>query len=357
MRRLALPAALSLLAWAGCNPDYPNPFADATQTATAVPPAGAAVVFTSDAWNSTAGRGRELMAVSLDGTGLTRLTFCDNGADRLCDTRQAALAADRERAAVLRALDSNSDGRVDQDEPAALIYVDLERSGEAELVASSARVTGVDWSPTADLLVYSAEGGGGEDLFRTDPTRPTPENAQNTANLTCPGSALQPGACDTALSERRGRIDDSGSVAVFERTTVPGPTEVWVFQTSTQLFRVTTATAGGAPLQGTPYREGADADPDFAPDGRTVAFRHLVAAIGRGHWQIRSSQVNAAGLTTIVAGAAWRGAPDWGQGGIVFPETDASGTRLVLIQPDGSGRRELVRFPPDFRIDNPRWLR
>ncbi len=357
MRRIALPATLSLLAFVSCNPDYPNPFDDATRTPTAQPPPGSALVFTSDAWAGSPGRGRELMAVALDGSGVTRLTFCDNGADRLCDTSHAALARDRERAAVLRTLDANADGRIDSADAAALLYVDLLRQAEAELVPASARVTGVDWSPTADLLVYSAEGGGGQDLFRTDPSRPTADNAQNTANLTCPGSALRPGICDTTLSERRGRIDDSGSVAVFERTILPGPTEVWIFQTSTSLFRVTTAPAGGAPLPGTTYLVGSDADPDYAPDGRSVVFRHLVAAGGRGQWQIRTALLNGTGLTTVADGELWRGAPDWGADGIVFPESDASGVRLVLVQPDGSGRREIVRFGAGFRIDHPRWLR
>ncbi len=353
--RVLLPTLPLLI---GCNPQYPNPFEDATQTPTVPPPPGTALVFTSDAWATAPGRGRELMAVALDGGGLTRLTFCDDGASRLCDTGEAALAPDQLRAAVRRALDTNGDGRVaDPGDDASLVYVDLSRQGEAELLAASARVSGVDWSPAADLLVYSANGGGGEDLFRTNPQRPTADNAQGTVNLSCPGVGTTPGSCDASVAERRGRIDDTGSIAAFERTVGDGPTEVWIFQTTVQQFRITAAPLGGAPLAGSPYREGSDADPDFSPDGRSVVFRHLASVQGRGSWEIRQAAVNGTSLATLVSGAAWRGAPDWGQDGIVFPESDAASTRLVLIQPDGSGRRELVSFPAGYRIDNPRWLR
>ena len=55
---------------------------------------------------------------------------------------------------------------------------------------------------------------------------------------------------------------------------------------------------------------------------------------------IRSDGAN---LTTIATGAAYRGAPDWGKAGIVFVESDAAAgeSRLVLVQPDGSGRRVI----------------
>lgn len=337
----------------GCNPEYPNPFDDPTQTQTSPPPAGAALVFTTDGWSATAGRGRELMSVAKDGGGLTRLTFCDDGGDRRCDTIEAALASDRQRAAVRRVLDTNADGRLDDGDGVALRYVDLAGQAEAELLPATSRVSGIDWSPAADLLLYSAPVEGIEDLFRTNPVRPTQDNAQDTVNLSCPSA----GACDAAIADRRGRIDDGGSVATFERTTPDGATEIWIFQTNTAQFRVTTAAAGGALLPGTPYRAGSDADPDFAPDGRSIVFRHLTVNDGRGQWEIRRVAVNGTSLATLVSGPAWRGAPDWGPDGIVFPEADASGTRLVLVQPDGSGRRVIASFPAGVRVDNPRWLR
>lgn len=353
MPRPLLPALLLAPLLAGCDQDYPNPFDDANQTPTSPPPAGSALVFTTDGWSAAPGRGRELMAVALDGGGLTRLTFCDDGGDRRCDTIEAALARDRQRAALRRVADTNSDGRLDDADGVSLQYVDLVRQAEAELLPASARVTGIDWSPAADLLVYSAPFDGAEDLFRTNPVRPTADNAQETLNLSCPGA----GACDTSVADRRARIDDSGTVATFERATADGASEVWIFQTTASQSRVTTAPTGGALLPGTPYRAGSDADPDYAPDGRSIAFRHLAASEGRGRWEIRRVAVNGTALTALVAGAGWRGAPDWGPDGIVFPEADALGTRLVLIQPDGSGRRVITSFPLGVRLDYPRWLR
>jgi len=353
MRRLLL--CLGLLPVAACNSEYPNPFEDPSLTNTVPPPEGSALVFTTDGWSTAPGRGRELMAVAADGSGLTRLTFCDDGSTRLCDSAEAAVAPDGVRVAVRRALDTNGDGRADDADDASLVYVDLARQAQAELVSASVRVSGVDWSPSADLLVYSGQGVGGEDLFRTNVQRPTDDNAQQTIDLSCPGGA---GTCDATLSERRGRINDAATLAVFERTAGPGAaSEVWVFQTNTAQTQVTSVPAGGAPLPGTPYREGSDADPDYAPAGTQVVFRHLGAATGRGQWEIRIASTDGSGLTTLAGGAAWRGAPDWGPLGIVFPEADASGTRLVLVQPDGSGRRTIVSFPAGVRLDNPRWLR
>ena len=61
-------------------------------------------------------------------------------------------------------------------------------------------------------------------------------------------------------------------------------------------------------------------------------------------------------FTTIVTGAAYRGAPVWGLKGIVFSEADSSSSRLVVVQPDGSGRQVLVTLGSSFDISYPRWL-
>jgi hypothetical protein len=61
---------------------------------------------------------------------------------------------------------------------------------------------------------------------------------------------------------------------------------------------------------------------------------------------------------TVVTGAAFRGAPDWGKAGILFVETDAAAdeSRLVLVQPDGSGRTVLRTEPAAYRMAGPRFL-
>ena len=54
----------------------------------------------------------------------------------------------------------------------------------------------------------------------------------------------------------------------------------------------------------------------------------------------------------------YRGAPDWGKDGIVFVETDAAAgeSRLVVVQPDGSGRKVVRTEASGFRMGAPRWI-
>lgn len=361
---MGLRAAASLLFLAAlgtaCNTSYPNPFENAEASPTAIPPPDAALVFTGNGHASQPGGSRELFAVAEEGGTATRLTFCSSTGS--CDTSEAAFASDRERVAVRRAAeDTNGDGKLTAEDGEALVYVDLARQVEAILVSADRRVTGVDWSPVEDLLVYSAQGIGGEDLFRTTPIRPTPDNAQQTRNLTCsavPGTTTPD--CDPAIRERRPRIDPTGTVAAFERIDATGKARIFIFQSSSSLVPVTTGGPGSEPLAGTPYVVGSDADPDYSPDGGSLVFRRLTATGngGRGTWDVLTVRVDGTGLAILASGAAWRGAPDWGPGGIVFPEQDqATGIpRLVLVQPDGSGRREVVSLAAGFELAAPRWL-
>src|SRR5262249_12075840 len=155
-----------------------NPFAGAARTVP--PPEGAALLFTSGVWSTSPGAPRELYSVSLDGSAVTQLTFCNdlvNGI--LCDSAEVSSAPDRLRVAVRRAsVDSNGDGVVNEADGTALTFVDLKRGVEAVLVPASRRVSGVDWAPNGDIIVYSSlpAGGGSEDLFRID------FNGQNDTN-------------------------------------------------------------------------------------------------------------------------------------------------------------------------------
>ena len=116
-------------------------------------------------------------------------------------------------------------------------------------------------------------------------------------------------------------------------------------------------TSGGRdPRCGTLYFVGADADPDFSPDARSVVFRRLTATGngGLGTWDVLTTSTDGSGLSVVASGPAFRGAPDWGPQGIVFAEVDvAAGTsQLVVIQPDGSGRRAIVSLPADVEISH-----
>ncbi len=360
--RFCFPATtvLFLALLAGCSTDFPNPFAD--QITTHPPTADAALVFVGNGWSSTLDQGREMFSANGSGASLTQLTFC-NRDGRVCDTLEATLAPDRERGILrVRDQDTNGDGALSPEDGESLVYVDLTRQATAVLVEASEQVTGMDWSPNADLLVYSAQGIGGEDLFRTDPVRPTPDNQQQTRNLTCPSApdGTTP-ACDRNIRERRPRIDPTGRIACYERIGPDGKGQVWIFQNQSSLIQVSSGGPGSEPLTGTPYRVGSDADPAFAPNVESIVFRRLTATGngGLGSWDILAVDLDGSNLRTLVTGRAWRSAPDWGRdNSIVFAETDpATGVAsLIRINADGSGRSPILSLAAGFLLDYPRWL-
>jgi WD40 repeat protein len=338
-------ALLTVLAAAlgACSTNPGNPFANSTQTL--APPANAAIVFTTNSYLPVAGSPRELFAVEASGAGLTRLTFC-NVDPRRCDTSEAAPAPDRQRMALLRVSDDvDGNGRLTGADGQSLLVVDLSRAVEGLIFPQSSHLSGIDWSRGGEVLVYSADGDGAvEDLFRVDP------NGQNNRNLTASAN----------VRERRPRIDPSGSVAVYERIEADGKGAIFVFNSTLAQTRVTSGGPAGAALGGTPYVVGADADPDYSPDGRTIVFRRLTDTGngGLGTWDVLTVKPDGSGLVVVASGPAFRGAPDWGLQGIVFAEVSvAAGTsQLVVVQPDGSGRRSILSVPAALDISNPRWL-
>jgi Tol biopolymer transport system component len=334
--RLVGPARVALLLallLAGCNKDYPNPF---TTNPTKAPPSGAALVFTSAAWSAAPGAGRELFSMGGDGSNPTRLTFCNDSA--ACDTDEASLDPAGKLAAVTRAKAGV--------EGVALVYIDLTRGVETDLAPASRVVSGIDWAAAGTVLAYSGLGEGGlEDLFRANP------NGEETANLTQ----------SATVRERKPRIDPGTTVVTYERIEAGGKAEVFIFVTGTQHARVTPEGPGGAALPGTPYLVGSDADPCFSPDAASLVFRRLTAldSSGLGAWDIVTARNDGTGFSTVAAGPVYRGAPDWGTVGIVYPEVDvaAGEARIVLVQPDGSGRQVLYTQDARLALSNPRWLR
>lgn len=325
----------------GCKTEFPNPFASPNPTATPRP--DAAVLLTSDGYGTAPGAPRDVFAVAADGSGLSRLSFC-NTEGRSCDAVEAAAAPDRARIVVRRATDSNGDGRLtDADDP-ALVFMDLARGVEAPIVPATARVSGIDWSSQDETLFYSAVGAGGlEDLWAID------TNGQNNRALTSSSDAR----------ERRPRVNASGTALALERSGSDGKTEVWIGVFGSGLTRVTTGGPGSEPLTGTPYVVGSDADPAHSPDGRALAFRRLTGtgAGGLGTWDILTVALDGSSPSVIASGPSYRGAPDWGPLGIVFEEIGQDGApALVVVQPGGSGRRTLVTLGPGFRLSFPRWL-
>jgi Tol biopolymer transport system component len=237
--------------------------------------------------------------------------------------------------------DTDNDGRLTDADAQSLVFADLARSVEAELIPSNARVNGVDWSPLNDFIIYSANGEGGlADIWIMDP------NGQNNRNRT-----LSPG-----IAERRPRLNAAANSAVYERIDNTGKGKIFIFSA----FQVTNGGPGSDPLPGTPYVVGSDADPDFSPDGRLVVFRRLTALGngGLGTWDILTARTDGTELTTVAAGPVYRGAPDWGPEGILFNEVDVAAGRsqLVLIDPAGTNRRTPITVGGTILLSFPRWL-
>jgi Tol biopolymer transport system component len=253
--------------------------------------------------------------------------------------------------------------RISTDTPPALLFIDLTRSTSAELVSSDGHVSGVDWSVNTDFLVYSATGQGGvDDLYRTDVTRPTSDNQQNTLDVTCPPASLvQTFTCDPTIAERRPRIDPTNTTAIYERVPAGGKGAIYLYVAADNQVLVAGAGPGTDPLPGSSYFVGSNADPAFSPDAQSVVFRRLtsVADGSFGTWDILTVHLDGTGLKVLVSGPVFRGSPDWGPQGIVFSEIDlgTGQASLVVVQPDGSGRRAFFTLDPGYLLSSPRWLR
>jgi Tol biopolymer transport system component len=325
----------------GCAGEYDNPFSGLNLSQ--APPAESEIGFVSAASGNAADR-RDLFAADESGTPITRLTTCSRES-RPCDLLEASWSPDRSRAMVRRRTDdTNGDSRLTSADGESLVFVDLARGTEAVLIEDERRVSGVDWSPIGNAVVYSALGTGDrEDIYVMDP------NGQNNDPLTSTPD----------VHERRPRIDPTGTVAVYERIEAGGKGRIFIFLNRSAQLAVTSGGQGTGVLTGTPYLEGSDADPDYSPDGRTIVFRRL-ASLGNGglgNWDVMTVRTDGTGLTTLATGPGYRGAPDWGPRGIVFSEVDPTTglNRIVTLAADGT-RRTPVTVAPGAGLQFPRWL-
>jgi Tol biopolymer transport system component len=332
MPRRAPLVAVALLA-AACGDNGGNPFAASAPSR--APSANAALLFVSGSWTNEAGRPRELLAVAADGSGLEQLTNCAR-ASQPCDILQVAPSPDRNRVVAVRTTPDAEPGAQ------VLYFMDLARSVE-QVIFARRRIEYADWSRDGSFLLYSSATGqtANEDMFTAGPDGANEQNLTESLNV----------------RERSGRIDPSGRTAAFERIDVDGVSHVYLFRETP----ITSGPATGPGLPGTPYVVGSDASPTFSPDATSVVFRRLtgIGNDGLGTWDLMVvSLVAGATPRTLVTGPLFRGAPDWGLGGIVYVETDAATgqSQLVKIQPDGSGRSVLRTESAGFRMGSPRWL-
>jgi hypothetical protein len=330
-RASSIVAVAALLS--SCSSSSTNPFANQTR-----PPSSQAVVmFASSAWSGQPGNGRELMAVDSTGKNVERLTSCAEAKDP-CDVMQVSVSLDPSRVLLVRTTASAAPGA------AALYFVDLARSAE-QLIFPRKRVSAADWSADATYIVYASPGdsqSGIEDLYYCEPTGASDQNL----------------TASTAARERSPRTDPLARTVVYEGMDDGGAGRIFLYATTPQAL--TTGPATGPALPGTPYLVGADADPAFSPLGDFVAFRRLtgIGNGGLGTWDLVTVKRDGTAAAVVAAGPLARSAPDWGANGILFVETDAASgiSRLVVIQPDGSGRRVIREEEAAYGMASPRWI-
>jgi hypothetical protein len=327
---------------AACSSPQGNPFAAVVRLVE--PPASCQVVFSSNLYAATPDALPEIFCVGANGAP-ERLTFC-NVSPSACAMLEMAPAPDGRRAIVRRVLaDTNGDGHLDAADGVTLTYLDLTRGALADLVGADLQVSGLDWSPSRELLVYSALGAGErEDLFRRELGA-----AIESANLTT----------SAATGEARPRFDRTGDMALYARDDGDGKSTIWAFFAPSRQIQLSRGGSGGEHLAGSPYSVGADTDPVASPDNTEILFRRLTAvgSDGRGYWDLLVVDIAGGDPQEVAAGPVNRGAPDWGSQGIVFPETNPSAGTTALVRVDESGRRSvLLTVPAGYTLAHPRWL-
>jgi hypothetical protein len=329
----------------GCGSSTSSTPPSSSTTPDQPPAATDTLIFTSDIYAASPNKLLEVYSLDSNNPGTpTRLTFTNqNGAG---SNLEASSAPGRSGLAVRRVVsDTNGDGVLDDADNAELVYVAFTTPpAENIFVSANQPINGLDFSPAGSDIVYSAPGTGG-----TTDIWDVASNGTNNFDVTS----------TPAYSERRPRYDTSGSILTFEYVSPGQQGAVYIYDQNGNEDAIDLGVGGGSPLPGTLYRVGGNADPSFAPAGSAIVFRRLTGIPNTvGTWDLLTT--NGTGSTALVTGGnLYRGAPDWGSTGILYVETDpAAGTSsIILIAPDGSGRRLLYTAPQGYTVSNPRWLR
>jgi hypothetical protein len=275
------------------------------------------------------------MALDATGSKVEQIARCAESSTP-CDFVQVAPSSSRDRVMAIRTTSGAEAGAT------TAYFMDLSRSVETILFPRR-RVDAIDWSPDGTFIVFSAvvPQTNQEDLYYSSPNGEDEENLTETLTV----------------RERAPRIDPLAQTALFERVDETGVGRIYLYRSTV----ITSGPASGPALPGTPYVVGADADPVFSPDGLYAAFRRLtgVGNGGLGTWDLLTVRLDGTSSPKVlVAGALFRGAPDWGKKGILYVETDAATglSQLVVIQPDGTGRTVLRTEQAGYQMGSPRWL-
>jgi TolB protein len=87
----------------------------------------------------------------------------------------------------------------------------------------------------------------------------------------------------------------------------------------------------------------------WSPDGRRIAFVHIVRRVGGGRPEIRVMKADGSAQRRLTGNAAWDSAPAWSPDGrrIAFRSKRDGNPEIYVIRADGSGLRNLTRSPAD----------
>ncbi len=267
--------------------------------------------------------GAELRIVGFDGAGAMTLKQ-----EAMESTAAPAWSPDGTRLAFLR-----SEGMFDQQ----VCIVDAEGEGLASITQSPEHKTCLVWSPDGGRLAFRGatpvEEGGGKsynlgDLWVVDASGGEPKRLTSV-----PGNlktfAWSPDGAELVYSFNP-KSPDQENLLLAE--------ELWVVTAS-----------GGEPRKLTEKADSYDADPNWSPDGASIAFRSVRDGGSESVYVMKSDGTDARRLTDNAWGSE-QCLPKWSPGGgrIAYGEKDSWTLKLFVMASDGSGQRELASTVKEF---------
>lgn len=342
-RLLGLGPAFVVLALSACAPSRPidqqAPIGPAAPVRVRGLPADAAIVFWSTRNAAKALGPSHLYVMSADGGNVTQLTFDAYSYEHV------AVSHDRRHVASTRHRHPFLSPGV-----SSVWITDLRAMKEARLVPEfyHAGGGGVDWSP--DGFVYFAAQpvkGQGFNIFRV---RPDGSALTQLTRLVLNSSSVPPDPAfvgDVSVSQ-------DGSMVAYVRGVARKLGRDWVMKPQIWVMRADGADQRLVHDGGDELGKRGDSwigayDPTISPDGTRVVFsqtdtahRQFPKLIDQAH-NLWVKNLDGTGLHRLTQPGSISIIPDWQEGKILYTEyNEADGyTGLVLINPDGTGKRRL----------------